>query len=115
MTITEVFAGIAVADIGSAAGWHERLVGRSPDLVPNENGMAARGLGMVYVVGDAERAGRSLLTLLVEDLDAEIAALATRGVSAGPIDTISEQVRVAVIGDPDGNTISLGQPARVDP
>jgi hypothetical protein len=37
MAITELFAGIATADYEKALAWYERLVGRPPDMIPNEN------------------------------------------------------------------------------
>ena len=41
--------------------------------------LAARGHAWVYVVEDSERAGRGLLTVIVDDLDAQLAGLAQRG------------------------------------
>ncbi|HEY8770400.1 MAG TPA: hypothetical protein VIM03_07640, partial [Thermoleophilaceae bacterium] len=81
MAFTEVFAGIAVADIGSARAWYERLTGRPPDMLPNENEAAWQlaGQGWIYLVSDRERAGKALVTLLVDDLDAQVAELAERG------------------------------------
>lgn len=111
MTITEVFAGIAVADRDAAVAWYERLVGRRPDLVPNENEAAWQlaGAGWIYVVGDPGRAGRALLTVLVDDLDDLVAELNGRGLHPGPIETIPGVVRTSVITDPDGNRLQFGE------
>lgn len=86
-------------------------MGRPPDMLPNENEAAWQlaGHGWIYLVGDRERAGRALLTLLVDDLDAEVAGLALRGLAAGSIEKVTEGVRKATIADPDGNTISFGE------
>ena len=65
--------------------------------------------GWIYVVVDPDRAGNGLLTLLVDDLEAHVAALADRGIVTGPIETIPGVVRTAVIADPDGNRIQFGQ------
>ena len=75
MGVTEVFAGIAVAEIDSAREWYERLIGRPAHMLPNDNEAAWQlaGHGWVYLVGDAQRAGNALLTLLVDDLDAQLA------------------------------------------
>jgi hypothetical protein len=57
--ITEVFAGVAVADLDSGLAWYERLPGRPPDFLPNENEAVWQlaGTGWIYLVGDADRAG----------------------------------------------------------
>jgi catechol 2,3-dioxygenase-like lactoylglutathione lyase family enzyme len=111
MAITEVFAGIAVAEIDSAREWYERLTGRPAHMLPNDNEAAWQlaGHGWVYLVGDAQRAGHAHLTLLVDDLDAQLAGLAERGLEAGPVETLGNGVRKASITDPDGNQISFGE------
>jgi hypothetical protein len=68
------------------------------------------GGGWVYIVGDAGRAGSSLLTLLVDDLEERVAELAGRGLETAPIETLPGLVQTALITDLDGNTIQLGQP-----
>jgi len=112
MAVTYVFAGIPVADRDAAAGWYERLVGRPPDLIPNDDEAAWRltETGWIYVIADATRAGSALNTLLVDDLDAFLAGLAERKVMAGPVKTIGDGVRVTVVTDPDGNRLQVGQP-----
>jgi predicted enzyme related to lactoylglutathione lyase len=112
MTVTHVFAAIPVADRDAAVDWYTRLVGAPPDLVPNEREAAWRltETGWVYVVLDADRRGAAVCTLLVDDLDAFLAGLAERGISAGPVETIGEEVRRATITDPDGNCLNVGQP-----
>ncbi len=83
MAVTYLFAGIPVAHRDAAAGWYERLVGRPPDLVPNDDEAAWRltETGWIYIVVDADRAGSALHTLLVDDLDAFLAGLAERGIT----------------------------------
>ena len=112
MAVTYVFAGIPVADSDAAVGWYERLVGRPPDLIPNDDEAAWRltETGWIYVIADAGRAGSALNTLLVDDLDAFLAGLAERKVMAGPVKTIGDGVRVTVVTDPDGNRLQVGQP-----
>ena len=85
--------------------------GTTPDLVPNENEAAWQltATGWIYVVGDTERAGNALLTVLVDDLEAHVSELAKRGVTAGAIETVPGLFRKAVIADPDGNTITFAE------
>jgi catechol 2,3-dioxygenase-like lactoylglutathione lyase family enzyme len=111
MGISVAFAGIAVADYETARAWYERLLGREPDMVPTE-GEAAWQLaeaGWLYVVADAERAGSSLLTLLVDDLDEHLAQLAGRRLFPDGSQMIPGVVRKATFTDPDGNLVTFGQ------
>ena len=116
MGITDAFAGIAVTDHGSAAAWYERLLGRPPDMRPHEKESSWRLAenGWLYVVEDPDRAGRGLLTLLVDDLDAELARVSARGIEASSTETIPGKVRKAELEDPDGNRVTLGQPLSQD-
>jgi hypothetical protein len=112
MAVTHVFAGIPVARRDAAAAWYGRLIGRPPDLVPNDDEAAWRltGTGWIYIVADAHRAGSALHTLLVDDLDAFLAGLAERGITTGPVETIGGDVRRTEVTDPDGNRVQIGQP-----
>jgi catechol 2,3-dioxygenase-like lactoylglutathione lyase family enzyme len=112
--ITEVFSGIPVADYAAGRVWYERLTGRPPDMPVNDNECAWQlaGAGWMYVIGDAERAGNALLTVLVDDLDVHLAELADRGIEVGPVETIPGAVRSAWVTDPDGNRVQFGQPLR---
>ena len=105
-----LFAGVPVTDIAPARAWYERLFGRPPELVPHEREVAWQlaEAGWIYVVEDPGRAGKSLLTLIVEDLDAEVASVAERGLAA---DARAEgPPRKAEFVDPDGNKMTFGQP-----
>ncbi len=110
MTVNRVLAALAVANVDSAAGWYERLVGRPADALPMP-GLAEwhfPNSGAIQLVEDAERAGRSLLTLDVGDLKQELATLRERGLAPGAMDdTSSEIVLFATVTDPDGNAITL--------
>ena len=107
-----VFAGLPVADFDAAIEFYERFFGRAADLVPKEGDSAWQlaGPAWVYVVLDRERAGRGLLTILVDDLEAHVAELAGRGIEAGGIERIPGVLARTVVTDPEGNSIQLGQP-----
>ncbi len=111
MTINHIFAGIAVADYDSALAWYKRFFGRTSDVIVTENESMwhVTDTGWIYVVGDANRAGRALLTLLVNDLEYHVAELGERGLAMGAIETMPGLYRKAVITDPDGNMISFGE------
>ena len=112
MAITEFFAGIAVADFGAMLALYERLMGKPPDFFPHESEAVWRVTehAWLYVVADAERAGKALLTILVDDLDDQVAQLAVRGLEPTKRETYSNGVRKVTYRDPDGNEIGVGQP-----
>ena len=111
LTIKYVFAGIGVADYDPALAWYTRFFGRSPDVIVTENEAMwqVAETGWIYVVGDTNRAGKALLTLLVDDLEEHVAELGERGLETSAIDTVPGLYRKAVISDPEGNMISLGE------
>ena len=81
-------------------------------MLPKEGEAAWQlsGPGWVYVVEDAARAGRGLLTILVDDLEAQVADLAGRGIEAPEIERTPGVVARTVVTDPEGNTIQFAQP-----
>jgi predicted enzyme related to lactoylglutathione lyase len=96
----------------SALAWWERLMGRPADMVPNETEVAWRATGdsgWIYVVRDPARAGNALVTLLVDDLDRLVTAIAERGLAVERIDTVRGVGRKAEFFDPDGNKITFAE------
>jgi predicted enzyme related to lactoylglutathione lyase len=112
MPVTHVFAAIFVSDYDAAVLWYERLLGAPPTMRPNsiEAAWDLAGSGWVYVQADPERAGRSRVTLLVDDLDERVAGIAERGVATHEIEEQPGLFRRAEITDPDGNTVQIAQP-----
>jgi predicted enzyme related to lactoylglutathione lyase len=106
-----VFAGIPVRDLHVGLAWWELLLGRPPDMHPNDDEACWQltESGWIYVVRDPERAGNGLLTVLVEDLDAELAGIAARGIAIGEVTEIPG-VRRTELTDPDGNRVQFAQP-----
>jgi predicted enzyme related to lactoylglutathione lyase len=112
MSVNRVLAGVAVADVDAVRPWYERLFGRPPDALPME-GLVEWHIpagGVVQLVASPNRAGRSLLTLDLDDLEHELAAMRARGLDAGALDdTTSTKVLIAATTDPEGNEITLVQ------
>lgn len=109
MTV-DLFAGVAVREIGAASGWYERFFGGEPAFLPNDV-EAVWEVGehqYVYVVEAAERAGNALLTLFVSDLDAVVDGLSARGIEPTKRETYENGVRKITYNDPDGNEIGYG-------
>src|SRR5687768_7037572 len=114
MAITEFFAGVAVADFEAMLAWYERLMGKSPDFFPQEGEAVWQVTEHAWIdvvatrhEGAGGRAGKALLTILVDDLDYQVAQLAARGLPVGRIDVIAESVRSVVVSDPERNRITF--------
>lgn len=106
--MADLFAAIPTADFAvGSAWWQERFFGgRAPDLIPNDHEACWRVADScwLYVIGDAERAGKGLATLLVDDFDAWLKRLG----DVGEIKTMPGGIRTCHIRDPEGNTVQLG-------
>jgi len=111
LAINVLFAGIPVADLEAAIEWYERLFGCPPDMKPNviERTWKLTDESWIYVVADPERAGKGLVTVMVDDLDERLAAIEERGIEVGEVEEITEGVRKVEIADPEGNRIGFGQ------
>ena len=109
--ITHLFAATPVADLKASMRWYGRLFGRSADLIPNDREAAwqVREGAWICLVADEPRAGSGVDTLLVDNLDAFMRALAERGIEAPPLET-SQAGRSMTLVDPDGNVLKVAQP-----
>ena len=108
-----LFACVPVANLQVAMDWYGLLFGRAPDIVPNSNEVMWRvaGNGWLYVIEDPGRAGRTVVTISVTDLDQLVAELSGRGINAGPIEAVGDAGRKANVVGADGNMISWIQVA----
>jgi catechol 2,3-dioxygenase-like lactoylglutathione lyase family enzyme len=106
-----LFAGLRVRDFQAARAWYERLFWK-PSFFPHDTEAVwtlADGRS-VYIVEHPDGAGRSVVTLFVEDLDERLAAIAQRGMEPEEREAYSNGVRKATFRDPDGNEIAFGGP-----
>jgi catechol 2,3-dioxygenase-like lactoylglutathione lyase family enzyme len=104
-----LFAGLRVRDFQMARSWYEQLLGE-PTFFPHatEAVWTLADDRSVYVVEQANGAGHCVVTIFVDDLDAQLAAIATRGLEPDEWETYSNGVRKAVYRDPDGNELGFG-------
>jgi predicted enzyme related to lactoylglutathione lyase len=109
--VEHLFAGIPVRSRDAAIDWYERLLGRRPDLIPNDDEAAWQltESAWIYLIADADRAGSALNTFLVEDLDALLVEIGARGIAGSPIEPTGDTGRSSYVTDPDGNRIKLSQ------
>jgi hypothetical protein len=106
----DLFAGIPVRDFATAEDWYERLLGGPPSFFPHDTEAVweIAEHRYVYIVEDAERAGRALVTLFAEDLDAQLDGIASRGIEPAQQETYRNGVRKVTFRDADGNEIGFG-------
>jgi hypothetical protein len=114
MTVA-LFAGIRVRDLAVARAWYERLLGE-PSFFPNATEVVwtlAEDRSL-YIQEDLAHAGGALITAFVDDLDARISEIGSRGLQPAERETYSNGVRKATYRDDDGNEIGFGGPPRSD-
>src|SRR3954465_11242461 len=95
-----LFAGIRVRALTSARAWYERLLGE-PSFFPNATEVVwtlAEDRSL-YIEEDPRRAGGGLITVWVDDLDAVIADIGSRGLEPSERETYSNGVRKATFRD----------------
>ena len=109
MNADVLFVGLAVSDFDRAVRWYEQLFGRPPDVVAHEHEVmwSVVAGGWAYVLRDPERAGHSILTMAVNDLDAAVKELSERGLTTSAVENVGDAGRKAIFSDPDGNLVSL--------
>jgi hypothetical protein len=104
-----LFAGIRVREFAAARTWYERLLG-DPSFFPHatEAVWTLADDRSVYIVEDADRAGGAVITVFVDDLDAVVAEIASRGLEPAERETYSNGVRKVTYRDDDRNEIGFG-------
>jgi catechol 2,3-dioxygenase-like lactoylglutathione lyase family enzyme len=112
MTVA-LFAGIRVRDLTAARAWYERLLGE-PAFFPNDSEVVwtVADERSLYILEDPGRAGDGLVTLFVDDLDAWIAEIGSRGLEPAERETYDNGVRKVTYRDDDGNEVGFGGYAR---
>lgn len=104
-----LFAGLRVRSFQDAKPWYEQLLGE-PAFFPHDT-EAVWTLAedrSVYVVEHADGAGSCVVTMFVDDLDAQTAAIAARGLEPAEREAYSNGVRKVIYRDPDGNELGFG-------
>lgn len=105
-----LFAGMPVSDYERALAWYERLLGDGPAFIPNgtEAVWELAEHRYLYIELLPARAGHGLTTLFVDDLEARLAAVTSRGIGPASEETYANGVRKVLYRDPDGNEIGFG-------
>jgi catechol 2,3-dioxygenase-like lactoylglutathione lyase family enzyme len=108
----DLFAGNRVSDYEAAKAWYERLLGAEPTFIAHatEAVWEIAEHRYLFIVEDAEGAGRAIHTIFVDDLDARVADIAARGIEPDERVTYPGKARKAIYRDADGNEIGFGGP-----
>jgi catechol 2,3-dioxygenase-like lactoylglutathione lyase family enzyme len=108
----DLFAGIRVSDYEAARPWYERLLGGEPSFMPHatEAVWELAEHRFLFIVEDRAGAGGATHTIFVDDLDARVAEIASRGIEPAERETYPGKARKAIYRDPDGNEIGFGGP-----
>jgi catechol 2,3-dioxygenase-like lactoylglutathione lyase family enzyme len=103
-----LFAGVRVRDYRAARPWYERLFGE-PSFLPHDTEAVwtVAENRSVYVVEHPD-AGHAVLLLFLDDLDAWVAEVASRGLEPTERETYDNGVRKAIYRDRDGNSVEFG-------
>ena len=108
VAVSFMFAGLAVADYAAAYNWYVRLLGREADMFPHDTECVWRltPTSSIYVVEDRKLAGNGLVTLALDDFDAQERRMREGGF------TFTEEAsgsapRRLVVRDPDGNVLTF--------
>jgi catechol 2,3-dioxygenase-like lactoylglutathione lyase family enzyme len=106
----ELFAGIPVNDFNTVVDWYQQLFGSPPAFFPTDT-EAVWELAehrWVYIEQRPEHAGHAMHTILVPDLDAQVAQIAARGLEPAIEETYDNGTRKITYRDPDGNEFGFG-------
>jgi len=108
----DLFAGVRVSDYETAKPWYERLLGAEPSFLPHatEAVWELAEHRYLFIVEEAEGAGRATHTIFVDDLDTVVADISSRGIEPDERVTYPGKARKAIYRDGDGNEIAFGGP-----
>jgi catechol 2,3-dioxygenase-like lactoylglutathione lyase family enzyme len=110
--ISGVLAALAVSDLDASTSWFSKVIGSREDARPME-GLADWYLGAsgtIQLTVDAERAGGSMVTLVVDDISAAKDRLSGHEIQLDVDSETSDKVHFAVLLDPDGNIVTIVEP-----
>lgn len=109
----DLFAGIRVSDYEAAKPWYERLFGSEPSFEPHETECVweLAEHRFVYIHEKPEAAGKSVVTIVMEELDPIVADISSRGIEPYDRETYPGKASKAIYRDADGNEISYASSA----
>jgi catechol 2,3-dioxygenase-like lactoylglutathione lyase family enzyme len=108
-TELDLFAGVRVRDYEAARSWYQGLLGKEPALFPNATEAVWELAEHRYVVIVEDRhAGGASNLIWVDDLEAFVEEISSRGIEPAARETYSNGLRKVIYRDLDGNEFGLG-------
>ncbi|TDC45770.1 VOC family protein [Jiangella ureilytica] len=106
----DLFAGIYVRDYAAVQPWYVRLLGSEPTFLATETEAVWQLADhrWLYIKQHPEHGGHAVLAIMVDDLDAQVAQIAERGIEPVQWEEYPNDVRKAVFRDPEGNEVGFG-------
>lgn len=113
MTIDYLYAAAVVKDIDASAAFYAKVLGREPDDRPMDTLVQWRGFSNagIQLFKDPAKAGNSIMTLVVADMEKTGQSLKAQGLDLGQIKQ-GDFGRIAHLNDPDGNVITFAEPPK---
>jgi predicted enzyme related to lactoylglutathione lyase len=111
MNLQKAYTSLLAADLAAAEGWYTKLLGRGPDHRPMATLLhwELSDQGGLMLSSSEEIAGRGVMFLYVDDLQAERRRLRDVGIMLGD-DIEGDYSTLAQVRDPDGNQVTLASP-----
>lgn len=99
---------IPVDDYAASPDYYEKLFGAPPSFIASDTEAGRELAGHRAVERRPDRSGNALLTHVVDDLEARLAAVAGPGIEPAKQETYADGARHATFRDPEGNEVSVG-------
>lgn len=117
INVQGIYAAATVRDLQAALRWYQRFIGRPADDHPLPQMAQWRNMGAAggfQLWCDQERAGTSVMTIVVPDLAAEKERLSAKGIFP-ETEAHGAFGAVASFFDEERNRIVLAEPPKADP
>jgi catechol 2,3-dioxygenase-like lactoylglutathione lyase family enzyme len=111
MNVQKIYTALLTADLAAAERWYTKLLGRGPDNRPMDSLVQWELFDHVGLAlsSDDEIAGRGVVFVYVDDVEAERGRLKGLGIVLGD-DIKGDYSTLAQVRDPDGNLLTLATP-----
>lgn len=111
MRVANVFVSIGVADHPAGCAWWSTVIGREPDRRPMPSCCEwdLTDTVLFQVLDNPRQGAANVVSLRLDDLDAEIARLQSEGIPIEDPEKVPgfDTLRIATLTDPDGNILNL--------
>ncbi|MEP7073512.1 MAG: hypothetical protein ABI727_04950 [Nitrosospira sp.] len=113
MKIDYLYAAMVVTDIEASEAFYSKLLSREPDDRPMDTLVQWRGFSNagIQLFKDAAKAGNSVMTIVVSDIEETKLSLKNQGIVLGEIQQ-GVFGKIGQLSDRDGNGITFTEPPK---